>query len=62
VAATFSLTIAAALGAVAWECRRFAQRQAGQPGDTLRDVVTRNLWLASLIVLIAAVSSSINKV
>jgi D-alanyl-lipoteichoic acid acyltransferase DltB (MBOAT superfamily) len=58
---TLALTIAAALGAVAWDLA--ASLCAKVAGQALRfeNVVTRNLWLASLIVLIAVVSSFYHK-
>jgi len=60
-AATVGLTVAAALGAVLWDIgASVCSRVAGQ-AIRFENVITRNLWLASLIVLIAAVSSFYHK-
>jgi alginate O-acetyltransferase complex protein AlgI len=56
-AATLGLTVVAAFGAVVWDIgAAISTRVVGQ-AMRFENVVTRNLWLASLIVLIAAVSS-----
>jgi hypothetical protein len=61
VAVMVGLTIAAAAGAVAWDlgaslCGRLVAR-----ATRFENVVTRNLWLASLIALITVVSSFYHK-
>jgi hypothetical protein len=60
-AAAIGVAIAAAIGAVVWD---FCAAHCGKLVEQLErfeNVVTRNLWLASLIVLIAAVSSFYHK-
>jgi D-alanyl-lipoteichoic acid acyltransferase DltB (MBOAT superfamily) len=60
-AAILGLTVAAAIGAVAWDIgASLCGKLAGQ-AMRFENVVTRNLWLASLIVLIAMVSSFYHK-
>jgi D-alanyl-lipoteichoic acid acyltransferase DltB (MBOAT superfamily) len=60
-AATLGLMIAAAAGAVLYDFgAALCGRLAGQ-AMRFENVVTRNLWLASMIVLIAAVSSFYHK-
>jgi D-alanyl-lipoteichoic acid acyltransferase DltB (MBOAT superfamily) len=61
LAVTLGLTAAAALGAVVWD---FGASLCGKAVDLamrFENVVTRNLWLAGLIVLIAVVSSFYHK-
>jgi alginate O-acetyltransferase complex protein AlgI len=59
--ATIGLTLAAALGAVAWDVGASLCGRVVEQAMRFENVVTRNLWLASLIVLIAAVSSFYHK-
>jgi hypothetical protein len=61
VAATFGLAVAAAIGAVAWDLGALLASKVVAQALRFENIVTRNLWLASLIVLIAVVSSFYHK-
>jgi D-alanyl-lipoteichoic acid acyltransferase DltB (MBOAT superfamily) len=61
LAATVGLTVAAAIGGVAWDIGASVCDKVVAQAMRFENVVTRNLWLASLIVLIAAVSSFYHK-
>jgi D-alanyl-lipoteichoic acid acyltransferase DltB (MBOAT superfamily) len=61
VGVTAGLTIAAAFGAVAWDVGASLCRKAVDQAMRFENVVTRNLWLAGLIALIAVVSSFYHK-
>ena len=61
LAATIGLTVAAAIGALAWDFGAALCGKVVEQAVRFENVVTRNLWLASLIVLIAAVSSFYHK-
>jgi hypothetical protein len=56
-----AMTLAAALGAVAWDLLAAGCRKVAACAATFENVVTRNLWLATLIVGIVAVSSFYHK-
>ncbi|MDQ7250217.1 MBOAT family O-acyltransferase [Dongia sedimenti] len=60
-AAMLGLTVVAAFGAVAWDIGAAICARVKGVAIRFENVVTRNLWLASLIVLIAAVSSFYHK-
>jgi hypothetical protein len=61
LAATVGLAVAAACGAVVWDFAAAVSGRVVTQALRFENVVTRNLWLASLIVLIAAVSSFYHK-
>jgi D-alanyl-lipoteichoic acid acyltransferase DltB (MBOAT superfamily) len=61
VAATLGLTVAAGIGAVFWDIGASLCTRLAGLAIRFENVVTRNLWLAGLIVLIAAVSSFYHK-
>lgn len=61
VAAMLGLTLAAAIGAVLWDVGEALCGKLARRAMQFENVVTRNLWLASLIVLIAAISSFYHK-
>jgi len=56
-----AMTIAAALGAVAWDIVAALGRAIAARATAIENALTRNLWLASLVVLIAIVSSFYHK-
>jgi len=58
---TVGLTAAAAIGAAAWDFGAALCGKAAAQAMRFENVITRNLWLASLVVLIAAVSSFYHK-
>ena len=61
LAVAFGLTMATALGAALWDFGASLCGKLTEQAMRFENVVTRNLWLASLIVLIAAVSSFYHK-
>jgi hypothetical protein len=53
--------VVAALGAIAWDIGASVCTRLAAQAMRFENIVTRNLWLAGLIVLIAAVSSFYHK-